>query len=213
MTALFPRIDSTVRLDADGLSQSRGGVTLFDGLTCSIRSGDVLWIKGSNGIGKTTLLEVLAGLSRPDTGSVTWQRDDTHLAADKLIAYQPHLSFAKASLTATEDLYFWARIYQTGDRVAATLETVRLSSRANVPSQNLSAGQRKRLALAKLLLSGKPIWIMDEPDAAMDEDGIALIDSLIGQHVERGGSVIIASHAMPRKISTQTRKLTLNTAS
>lgn len=213
MTALFPRIDSTLRLKADGLSQSRGGITLFDGLTASIRSGDVLWIKGSNGIGKTTLLEVLAGLSRPDTGSVTWQRDDTDLAADKLIAYQPHLSFAKASITAAEDLNFWACIYQTGDKVAAALETVGLNGRANVPSQNLSAGQRKRLALAKLLLSGKPIWIMDEPDAAMDEDGTVLIDNLIGQHTERGGSVIIASHAMPRKIGTQTRKLTLNAPS
>ena len=213
MNALFPRIVSTVRLDADGLSQSRGETTLFDGLTASISSGDVLWVKGNNGIGKTTLLEVLAGLSRPDTGLVIWQKDDVEMTADKVIAYQPHLSFAKATLTTAEDLSFWARIYQTGDKVAAALEIVGLKGRVDVPSQNLSAGQRKRLALAKLILSNKPIWIMDEPDAAMDEDGVTLIDSLISQHIQRGGSAIIASHAAPRKIGTRTRKLTLNAPS
>lgn len=213
MTALFPSIDSPARLDAEKLSKSRGGVTLFEGLTASISAGDVLWIKGCNGIGKTTLLEVLAGLSRPDIGSVNWQRDNTAMAADKVIAYQPHLNFAKASLTAAEDLSFWGRLYQVRDKVTAALETVGVSNRANVPTQNLSAGQRKRLALAKLLLSGKPIWIMDEPDAAMDTQGIALIDNLVEQHVKRGGSAIISSHAAPRKIGGQTRKLTLNALS
>jgi len=213
MTALFPQIDSSMRLLAEDLSQSRGGVTLFDGLNASMSSGDVLWIKGNNGIGKTTLLEVLAGLSRPDIGSVTWQSGDTALTADKVIAYQPHLSFAKAALTAKEDLSFWAKIFRSRDKTDAVLEFVGLGERANVPSQNLSAGQRKRLALAKLVLSNKPIWIMDEPDAAMDADGVALIDRLIGKHIHRGGSAIIASHAAPRKIGTQTRKLTLNAPS
>jgi len=212
MTALFPQIDQPVRLEAANLSMSRGGNVLFEGLSASVNSGDVLWIQGDNGIGKTTLLEALAGLSRPDVGDISWSANEHPSSANQLIAYQPHRSVAKAALTAKEDLRFWARIYGTAALTDKALEIVGLSNRHNIPAQNLSAGQRRRLALAKLIISQKPIWIMDEPGAAMDIGGIEIIDSLISQHIARGGSAIIASHGNTRKLSANTRKLTLRAA-
>ena len=110
MTALFPQIDKPTRLDVNDLTMSRGKNTLFEGLSTSITSRDVLWIQGDNGIGKTTLLEALAGLSRPEAGEIAWLKDDIPIPSTQLIAYQPHRSFAKATLTAKEDLTFWAKL-------------------------------------------------------------------------------------------------------
>lgn len=175
-------------------------------------SGDVFWIQGDNGIGKTTLLEALAGLSRPDGGDVSWLYNEQVMTANRLVAYQPHKSFAKAALSAKEDLSFWARINSTSALIDVVLNYVGLSDRCDVPTQNLSAGQRRRLALAKLIISQKPIWIMDEPSAAMDASGVNLIDDIIHQHISRGGIAIIASHDSTRKLSAHTRKLTLSAA-
>jgi len=212
MTALFPQIDRPTRLEVKNLTMSRGGHILFEGLTTQVSSGDVLWIKGDNGIGKTTLLASLAGLARPEFGEVVWTHGEQLAQPNQLIAYQPHHSFAKGTLTAKEDLSFWAKLHGTFALVNASLTHVGLAERKNVPTQNLSAGQRRRLALAKLIVSQKPIWVLDEPTAAMDEEGCALIDDLIAKHIARGGSAIIASHDNPRKLSENTRKLTLRSA-
>lgn len=212
MTALFPQIDKAVRLEISNLTMSRGDNVLFEDLSAKISSGDVLWIQGDNGIGKTTFLEALAGLSRPDSGDVSWIENEQITQSSKLTAYQPHKSFAKAGLTAKEDLSFWAQIYASAPLLDDALNYVGLSGRENVPTQNLSAGQRRRLALAKLIISAKPIWIMDEPSAAMDKSGVALIDRLISQHIHRGGLAIIASHDSTRKLGAHTRKLTLRAA-
>jgi len=213
MTALFPQIKRPTQLDVSNLTMSRGDNILFKNLTASISSGDVLWIQGDNGIGKTTLLEALAGLCRPDAGQITWQQGDKPSSSRQLITYQPHGSFAKATLTAKEDLTFWAKLSQNIGLTEEALDVVGLTTRQSVLTQNLSAGQRRRLALAKLIISGKPIWIMDEPSAAMDKDGAILIDELISRNVKRGGSAIIASHGNPRKLSVSTRKLSLKAAS
>lgn len=212
MTALFPQIDKPTRLEATGLTMSRGESTLFEGLSAYVNSGDVLWIQGDNGIGKTTLLGALAGLLRPEDGTVSWLDDNRSSRASSLIAYQPHKSFAKALFSAKEDLFFWGKIYGTSALTDRALDYVCLSGRSRVSTFKLSAGQRRRLALAKLIISQKPIWIMDEPSAAMDSSGIALIDDIISKHVSRGGSAIIASHDAPRKLGAHTRKLTLRAA-
>ena len=209
MDALFPQIDKLARLEVTNLTMARGSHTLFQDLSATVSSNDVLWIQGDNGIGKTTLLEALAGLSRPDGGDVSWFEGEQLTFANQLVAYQPHKTYTKASLSAKEDLSFWAKIYNTSSLVAQSLDYVGLSTRKDVSSQNLSAGQRRRLALAKLIVSQKPVWIMDEPGAAMDSDGITLIDFLISQHIGRGGSAIIASHDTTRKLSAKTRALTL----
>lgn len=212
MNALFPQFDTPTRLEVTNLSMSRGDNVLFEALSATVDSGDVLWIQGDNGIGKTTLLEALAGLSRPDDGDVSWLKDGQLSSPNQLIAYQPHRSFAKPTLSTKEDLSFWAKLNRTNSLVESAFTYIGLSERHSVPTQNLSAGQRRRLALAKLIISRKPIWIMDEPGAAMDIEGVALIDDLISQHIMRGGSAIIASHASPRKLGANTRKLTLRSA-
>lgn len=209
MTALFPQIDKPTRLEATGLTMSRGETTLFEGLSAYVGSGDVLWIQGDNGIGKTTLLGALAGLLRPEDGNISWFDDNYASRASDLVAYQPHKSFAKALFSAKEDLFFWGEIYGTSALTDRALDYVCLSNRSCVSTVKLSAGQRRRLALAKLIISQKPIWIMDEPSAAMDLRGKALIDDIISKHVDRGGSVIIATHEAPRKLGAHTRKLTL----
>jgi len=213
MTALFPQIQKPTRLEASNLAMSRGDNVLFEGLSATVSSGDVLWIQGDNGIGKTTLLEAFAGLSRPDAGELFWCQGDTQTPASQVIAYQPHRSFAKTTMTAREDLMFWSKIYGLEDFTDEAFDYVDLSARLDVPTQNLSAGQRRRLALAKLVISGKPIWIMDEPGAAMDKGGAALIDDLISRHIKRGGCAIIASHDSPRKLGVRTHKLILKTVS
>ena len=213
MKPLFPQIDKAIRLEVKDLTMSRGENTLFEGLSAAVGSGDVLWIQGDNGIGKTTLLEAMAGLSRPDDGTVSWLENDQPSQASGLVAYQPHKSFAKPALSAQEDLSFWAQIYRTAPKVQDALTYVGLSNKCHVPTQSLSAGQRRRLALAVLIISQKAIWIMDEPSAAMDESGVVLIDELIRQHIDRGGLAIIASHGSPRKLGPHTRKLTLSAVS
>jgi len=212
MTALFPQIDKLTRLEVSQLTMMRGDNVLFEALSASVNSGDIFWIQGDNGIGKTTLLEALVGLSRPDDGAVSWFYDEHSSPANKLVAYQPHNSYAKPTLSAKEDLSFWAHIHDGMDLVNDALDIVGLTNRHNVLMQSFSAGQRRRMALAKLIVSQKPIWVMDEPGAAMDAGGLTLIDDLIRRHIARGGSAIIASHDSPRKLGANTRTLTLRAA-
>lgn len=212
MTALFPQINEAIRLEVMDITMSRGDNVLFQGLSTTIVSSDILWIQGNNGIGKTTLLEALAGLSRPDTGQLSWMSAGKASSSNQLIAYQPHKSYVKATLSAKEDLQFWARIHKAVNLVDGALDYVGLLDKCDVLTQVLSAGQKRRLALAKLIISQKPIWIMDEPSAAMDIHGIKLIDKIITEHINRGGIAIIASHDSTRKLSAHTRKLTLKAA-
>ena len=213
MAELFSRIGAAnpikARIEVSDLSISRGGTPLFAGLSISVSNGDILWIQGDNGIGKTTLLSALAGLNRAETGNVKWLADDQNCQAGDICAYQPHQSYAKAALTAHEDLAFWAKLYGTSSLTGDALEKVGLNEKANVPTKHLSAGQKRRLALAKLIISQKPIWIMDEPAAALDSDGTELIDNLVQTHVAKGGAAIIASHSGARALSGATRALTM----
>ena len=212
MLNLFPKINGKVRISADGLALSRGGVELFRDITVSLSREDILWIHGGNGIGKTTLLEGLCGLLRPDLGRIEWAKDGAPCEASDIIAYQPHLSFAKAVMSAGEELSFWAKLRGAEGLADLALDYVGLASKAHVPCDKLSAGQKRRLALAKLIVSQKPIWIMDEPTAAIDKMGRDKIDALIGAHIARGGSAIIASHSLARALGPKVRKLTLEAA-
>lgn len=199
-------------IEVSNLAMSRGGMPLFAGISIEISNGDILWIQGDNGIGKTTLLGALAGLHMVDSGKINWTLNDAPCQAGQIAAYQPHRSYAKPSLTTREDLNFWASLYGASAMVTATLEKVGLTAKADVPTGKLSAGQKRRLALAKLITAQKPIWIMDEPAAAMDQDGVKLIDALVQEHVSKGGAAIIASHSAARALSKKTRTLTLRAA-
>ena len=213
MAELFSRTGDSqfneVTIEVSNLSISRGSSPLFSGLSAQISNRDILWIQGDNGIGKTTLLGALAGLHALDEGHISWTLSKAPSEPGKLIAYQPHQSYAKASLTAREDLEFWAKFYRSRLSIDAALDDVGLTLKADLKTGKLSAGQKRRLALAKLLISHKPVWLMDEPGAAMDKAGTDLIDKLLKRHTDNRGAAIIASHGDARAITGHSRLLTL----
>ncbi|WP_371397781.1 heme ABC exporter ATP-binding protein CcmA [Fretibacter rubidus] len=193
------------------LSLSRGTALLFSGVSFSIDPGQLIWVNGGNGMGKTSLLRLLAGFSRADSGIIDWSKDGRSVAAKDLVGFQGHHDAFKSALTAHESLVFWADLMDVPDDTDSVLKAVGLAMRADVRTGALSAGQKRRLALARLMLSKKPLWVMDEPTAAMDTKGVALIHSLVEGHIRSGGSAIIASHNPAQNMSAHTRRLTLNT--
>lgn len=197
-------------ISIEDLAMFRGERALFSGVVASIKNGDVLWVRGDNGIGKTTLLGALSGLLSIDEGRINWSLEEQDCSPGDVISYQPHQSYAKGVLSALEDLAFWSKLHKNKRSLQRVLETVGLGKQSGVRTAKLSAGQKRRLAFAKLIISNKPIWILDEPAAALDQAGVVLIDSLVTQHISRGGAAIIASHGKPRSLSQATRLLTLS---
>ncbi len=183
-------------LTASDLSCRRDERDLFAGLSFSVRPGQVLLLEGGNGCGKTTLLRILCGLRAPDGGSLSWDGapapNSDYLAQ---MAYVGHADGSKKELTALENLRFAQALAAPG---AYTLEQalarVQLAGFDDNPVQTLSAGQKRRLSLARLLVCAKRLWILDEPFTALDRRGVALIESLIVAHVAQGGLAVLTSH-------------------
>lgn len=196
-------------LEFRNVRASRGNQLLLDQVSFKSAAGQVIWIRGTNGIGKTTLLRLAAGFTRPDRGQVEWTLSGTPCKPAEIIAYQGHKDAIKPDLSVTEELSFWAEIYEYGFEVSNLLGRINMLGRESILNRDLSAGQRRRLALGRLLISQRPIWIMDEPAAAMDMTGQALIFDIIAQHVASGGTVILASHEKAQKIGDNTAVLTL----
>jgi len=188
-----------------------GRTTLLRAFSLCLKSGDILWVQGINGIGKTTLLRLGAGLIRPDNGSVTWHNNDTPLLPSSVIAYQSHRDSFKARLTVSESLQFWARLYGAKTSVPALLDRFNLTTLQTQPTQHLSAGQKRRLSLARLYQSGRSIWLLDEPMAALDADNCAIVKTMIKDHAANGGIVMIASHLPVENLGRSTRRLEMRT--
>ncbi|MEE9387767.1 MAG: heme ABC exporter ATP-binding protein CcmA [Paracoccaceae bacterium] len=172
-------------LNVDNLSCYRGGVAVLDGVNFSLAAGAALILRGPNGSGKTTLLRTVAGLQPAMAGSVT-------VGADA-IAYGAHADGLKTSLSVTDNLTFWAGIYGTG-AIEQALDAFELTGLRHRLAQNLSAGQKRRLGLARLLVTGRPIWVLDEPTVSLDADSVALFACAVTRHLEGGGSALIATH-------------------
>ncbi len=186
--ALPPR-----RLQVSGLACQRGERRLFDGLDFVVEPGEALLLRGPNGAGKTTLLLALAGVVRPAAGSIVLAGGEAGGTSDlHLLAHLPGL---KARLSVEENLRFWADL-NGGDRagIAPALAMVGLGRLAGLPAGYLSAGQTRRLALARLLCADRPLWLLDEPTAALDRDGELLVGRLLDAHLLRGGLVVAATH-------------------
>ena len=186
-------------LKAAGLAAFRGERLVFRDLDFAIAAGGALTLTGPNGAGKSTLLRVLAGLLRPIAGTLTWNGGDA-LADPPLhaqrVAYVGHLDAVKPVLTVAENLRFAARL--TGGDIGAALAALGLGELADLPARMLSAGQRRRLALARLGLSRAPIWLLDEPTVGLDAASIERLAGLIAAHRAGGGLVIAATHlALP----------------
>lgn len=196
-------------LTVKNLSVRRGNLTLISGLDISLAPGDTIWIKGGNGIGKTSLLQCCAGLLRPHAGQILWNDNDIEKYATGFCIYQGHIDAHKPELSATENLEFWQSVYKSKHDTNMILERVGLRQQRKLRTKNLSAGQSRRLALARLLISNAPLWILDEPSAAMDVKGRDLIENLLQEHIAKNGSVLLASHGAPTRIGNNTRLLTL----
>jgi len=186
-------------LKAAGLAAFRGERLVFRDLDFAIAAGGALTLTGPNGAGKSTLLRVLAGLLRPIAGTLAWNGGDA-LADPPLhaqrVAYVGHLDAVKPVLTVAENLRFAARL--TGGDIGAALAALGLGELADLPARMLSAGQRRRLALARLGLSRAPIWLLDEPTVGLDAASIERLAGLIAAHRAGGGLVIAATHlALP----------------
>ncbi len=179
-------------LAAVDLACRRGDRILFKGLQFEVKAGQVVWLRGANGRGKTSLLRLLAGLSTPEAGHVAWG------GAPQQLVYIAHANALKEDLTVLESLRFLARLHGRSDSVAALVDALQLfgmASRRAEPVRTLSQGQRRRVALSRLALDTQPsVWILDEPFDALDTEGIARLNALLTEHARRGGSVVLTSH-------------------
>ena len=175
-------------LEARGLACSRGPVRLFRDVSFRVERGEWVAVRGANGSGKTTLLRCAAGLTRLDSGEVKREGQ---------VTYGGHLAGIKDDLTAEENLrgaLALAGATATPPQVHAALEEVGLLKRRLLPARRLSAGQRRRIGLARLMLDRAPIWILDEPLTALDDEGQALFARTLSRHLERGGLALVATH-------------------
>ncbi len=178
----------------------RGDIPLFAGLSFGVAPGQILQIEGANGSGKTSLLRILAGLSPPSEGEVLWRGESIarkRAAFFAEIAYLGHHLGLKAELSVGENLRLSFALNGTPPsraRVEQALDQVGLADREELPVRALSAGQRQRVALARLVSSAAALWILDEPFTALDVGGIALVQKLLEAHAERGGMAVLTSH-------------------
>lgn len=209
--AASPRPDAPAWLAAWGLAARRGERLLFAGLELALHAGEVVWLRGTNGRGKTTLLRLLAGLSTPAEGTVSWEGLDLHGSAPgwrRELAYIAHANALKDDLLAHEALRFVAGLRGTPvapQAVQAALERLGVARQAALPVRVLSQGQRRRVALARLALPDPPrVWLLDEPFDALDDAGIGTLETLMRAHAAAGGAVLLTSHqALPAGLATR----------
>ena len=171
-------------LHVSNLSVARGGITLLCGVGFALNAGQILVLRGANGLGKTSLLRCIAGLQNPVEGQIT---------APETVAYSGHADGLKGQMTVLENLAFWSSVYH-GPSPELALDAYDLHALADRPAANLSAGQKRRLGLARMQVSGCALWVMDEPTVSLDADNVALFRAALDRHVQSGGAAVITTH-------------------
>lgn len=174
-----------MELRIDNLACARGGVTVLEGIAIRLTAGQAVVLRGPNGVGKTTLLRTVAGLQPPVAGDVSLPPES--------LAYAGHTDGVKATLSVAENLSFWAEVH--GLRaIAPALEAMNLRGLRDRRAGTLSAGQRRRLGLARLMVTGREVWLLDEPTVSLDTGSVALFAAMLRGHLARGGIALIATH-------------------
>ncbi|WP_394251789.1 cytochrome c biogenesis heme-transporting ATPase CcmA [Vibrio profundi] len=187
-------------LEVSNLTAIRDERVLFESLSFQLQSGDLVQVEGRNGTGKTTLLRIIAGLGDRDEGSISWNGESIESNRDAYhqdLLFLGHQTGVKRELSAYENLHFYQSIHNsttTKEDIYYALTQVGLAGREDVPAGQLSAGQHRRVALARLWLSKQPIWILDEPLTAIDKQGVKVLESLFMKHAENGGIVLLTTH-------------------
>ena len=202
-------------LEVKNLECIRGDRSLFSGLGFDLHAGELMHLQGHNGSGKTSLLRTLCGLIAPNQGEIHWNGKNIRRQRDEFAAellYLGHLDGIKVDLTAVENLRFLCRL--AGLPVAENefwqaLQSVGLSGHEDLPVRVLSQGQKRRVSLARLLLSKAPLWLLDEPFTALDKAAVTMLQTVIRQHVDEGGLVIITTHQDVSLTSENIRQLRL----
>jgi heme exporter protein A len=184
-------------LAGTNLTLWRETTRLFEGLSIVLPPGGALLIEGPNGAGKTTLLRVIAGLTMPESGDVTW--NGTHLrnqvqAGVLRLAFFGHAMALKPDVSARENLLFFAQLAGQRARVDELIELTGLAGCADLDVRLLSAGQKRRAALARVLLSAAALWLLDEPQTNLDKAGRQLLERAVQTHLDGGGTVVVAAH-------------------
>lgn len=164
---------------------ARGGLAVLEGVGLVLHPGQVLILRGANGIGKTTLLRTLAGLQPPLEGRIEVDAD--------LVTYSGHADGLKATLSVKENLAFWAAVHGQTD-VETAIGAMNLAALHDRRASDLSAGQKRRLGLARLMVTGRKLWLMDEPTVSLDAASVALFGAMLRDHLGQGGAAIVATH-------------------
>lgn len=184
-----------MRLQASDLACRRGGRQVFSGLGFTLAAGEALIVTGRNGAGKSSLLRLLAGLIRPAAGQLVLEGADPELTLAEQAHYLGHQDALKPSLSVQENISFWTDfLHGAHAATASALAAVGLDRIAHLPAAYLSAGQRRRLSLARLIAVPRRIWLLDEPTAALDSAGQAALAALMSEHLATGGLIVAATH-------------------
>lgn len=211
----MPETEPECLLQGESLSCIRDDRTLFDGLSFQLRRGQVLLLEGRNGSGKTSLLRILCGIRQPDGGLVSWNGEDIfRLGPDyhAHMAYVGHKDGVKLDLTVFENLKLARGLGLPSDSISIddALEQVELWDFDQTVARNLSAGQQRRLALARLLVTQAQLWVLDEPFTSLDTHGIGIVESIFSRHVAGGGMLAVTSHHQVRLSDVDVTRINLS---
>jgi heme exporter protein A len=186
--------EAPMQVEGNGLACVRGGREVFSGLNFALSGGEALLVNGRNGAGKSSLLRMIAGLLRIAGGQLAITGGDPEKTIPEQAHYLGHQDALKPSLTVAENLAFWARYLGGTEPAPTALAAAGLAALADLPAAYLSAGQRRRLSIARLVAIHRPIWLLDEPTAALDREAQDILSSLMHQHLAGGGLIVAAVH-------------------
>ncbi|HZO45876.1 MAG TPA: heme ABC exporter ATP-binding protein CcmA [Xanthobacteraceae bacterium] len=182
------------RLLATELACVRGGRRVLNALSFAVDAGQALLVSGPNGAGKSSLLRAVAGLVRLTAGQLALEDGDPDATLAEQAHYLGHQDALKPALTVAENLEFWTRYLDGGSETATALDAVGLGGIAHLPAAYLSAGQRRRLSIARLIAVQRPLWLLDEPTSALDAAAQTMLAGLMRQHLTGGGMILAATH-------------------